>query len=457
MNSLWSLQVIGYIISIISVGLYTLYYHLLSQTLSYAIARSCGAVLKYILMPSIIPPICRVLITWLHNSTIGKYLGLDRRIGDHKLISIVCSLIALIHMIAHISNNPATLFTQPGITGMIMLSSMALPLAGVFIIRHYSLYMQHFSYSAQILRPHQLGAFIFIIMYGFHVSPPRLIYYSIGIYGTYLLDRLLEYYYYTYATRIRWARRIYGTSYIMLNIKKPLKFGISQAGQYAMISLPFIDGLLECYHPFTIISDTEDSLIFLIQKLGPWTQRLANLIDESQTAHKLKVNIIGPFGWTMSKFYDDDKITCIGTGIGITPFCSFLNGSYNRKEVIPFLDMHFTQKTLAEFIPCMASICSVCKNTLPRLSVHFYVTVMTDWPTIHDWCKSNSEDTIRYVLDDDIEEFDGLTVKIHIGRPNFKNIIENSSVVAVCGNPIVTHMVKKIANSYGKKCYMETF
>lgn len=465
-NKRWSCQALLFIAFITYLGISNLRYHLHNNTcLSYAIARTCGALLKWAFMPSIIPPISRVIFTEIRNSKIGRYVGLDRRIADHQLFALGATITALIHLIAHYFNNPASFQTRPGITGIIMLASLALPLFGVFLARRY-LYAQSqalthngdqkYSYGAQVLRPHQVGATIFILAYACHTPDGRLIYFAVSMYGIYLLDRLIEYCKYNHTTKIRKAIKIPGTDYIMLTVDKPAKFGTCYPGQYALLSFPEIDAFLECLHPFTILKDDGTGITFLIRKAGPWTQRLSDLIDDVQTGYRLKIIIIGPFGSTLNSFNDHPSLTFIGTGIGVTPFLSYLNYMFGHNLQTPILDIHFTQRNVHDLIPCIMTLKNMNEINRRRINVHLYVTGN----------KSTYDDTRDLDLPDNVTLCFNPTKRISLRgsrwilyteRPNFDTIIQNANIVAVCGNPNVTKMVSSLTLKYNKRCLKETF
>lgn len=379
----------------------------------YVLARSCGALLKFPLIPSIIPPICRVLFTNLRLSPIGRYLGLDRRLADHKLFATGASVFAIIHVVAHLFHNRESLYTRAGITGILMMSSLALPLAGVFLIRKYMPY----NYGAQVLRPHQVGSLLFTVAYAWHAN--HLIAWAIVFYSAYIIDRILEKTLYTHDTRIKKAQHIASTNYIMLTIERPRNFHKSYPGQYALLSFPEIDAFLECKHPFTIVRDDADGLCFIIQRSGPWTTRLAELIDENQTGCKLRIIVTGPYGATLDRF-SDRSVSFIGTGIGITPFLSYLN--YRKTGPV---SVYFSQRTMAELQPVFETLDRIDKM---GLSINLYVT--GEEPTRKD---------------------------VNRGRLNILDIVKNSTTVAVCGNPQVTKDVKNFSLKYGKPCFEETF
>lgn len=456
------MTVIGY------VGGSTLRYYLgIGESMMYAVARACGSILKIVLMPAIIPPISRVMYTEVRNSGIGRFLGLDRRIADHKLFAIAASVLAVVHMIAHYVYNPDNFSKQPGITGVIMLLSLALPLAGVFLCRWLIPSINKFSYSTQILRPHQLGASVFVLAYSYHTTDGRLIWYAVAMYGVYFVDRVLERLWYRYQARIRRAVKIDGTDFIMLTVDKPVSFPKSLPGQFCMLSFPGIDAELECAHPFTIINNRRDYLTFLIQKTGKWTSELYNLINHEQTGKGLPIIVLGPFGSTLNCFYRHEKMAFIATGIGITPFISFLDYSFNDGLKIPFVEMHVSQREFANFIPCIQAFENIDDANVSRLQVHFYFTGDTDISRLDNQLKQYSTDKVKLVLmvgterqiDMKISNVDKgiMLVLVHLNRPNFNDIIMRTDAVAVCGSHAVTSIVERVAIDSAKRCYKETY
>ena len=72
-----------------------------------------------------------------------------------------------------------------------------------------------------------------------------------------------------------------------------------------------------------------------IRAAGDWTKELHNLF---KTGEIPKINVDGPYGSPSQGLYDHDTVICSGTGIGITPFASFLRSVLirTRKNMIDF-------------------------------------------------------------------------------------------------------------------------
>lgn len=477
-NKRWSCQALAFMIFIFYIGVSNLKMHLDADAkISYAIARSFGSILKWFVL-SIIPPISRVIFTKIRNSYLGRCVGLDRRIADHKLFAFGASAAAVIHMLAHYIYNPQNFYRQPGITGLIMLSSLAVPLFGVFLARRCFSCIQKYSYSAQVLRPHQLGAAVFILAYAYHVPDGRLFNFAFAMYSLYLLDRILEYKY-IHTTRILEATKIQNRhaqslrsfqnpNYIMLTLERPPHFGDIQPGQYALLSLPQIDAFFECWHPFTISSFDASKITFLIQRVGPWTKRLAKfLFDDQKSLQSLQsqeISINGPYGSTLNNFNNYQSMTFIGTGIGVTPFLSYLNYIFSHEHLkmkrIPNLDLHFVQRTAEDLIPCIQALKTMPLSYVSRINVHLYVTgVVTEVVTgIVTQIESNIPDDVTVCINP-VKELSlrGKRWFIYTHKPDFETIVKESNIVAVCGNPCVIKTVSALALKHDKRCLKETF
>jgi predicted ferric reductase len=293
--------------------------------------------------------------------------------------------------------------------------------------------------------------------YAFHTSDLRLINYAVAMYGIYLIDRALEYFLYTYPTRIHCAKRIPNTDYIMLKVYRPIGFGKTLPGQYVMLSFPEIDAQLECLHPFTICCDDSNYLTFLIKITGKWTQSLANLVDDDQSCCKLRIIVIGPYGSTLSNFYDEANLTLIGTGIGVTMPMAFLNHTKYNLIKAPNINVHICQRNINDFVPFIETLQNMDRDN--NFTVHFYLTQQT-CNSILDFSKLDSSNKLIFVFDKDhfrTSRQKTMVVYVHRGRPDFDSIVTGSDVVGVCGTPEINSLISRICRRKGKKCYKETF
>ena len=91
-------------------------------------------------------------------------------------------------------------------------------------------------------------------------------------------------------------------------------------GQFVFIKIP--EASILQWHPFTLTSAPEDGFMMVhIRVAGNWTRKVHQLFKSGEIP---KIIIDGPYGSPSQGLYDHDTVLCCGTGIGITPFASFL-------------------------------------------------------------------------------------------------------------------------------------
>lgn len=100
-----------------------------------------------------------------------------------------------------------------------------------------------------------------------------------------------------------------------------------QPGMYAFICMPAYAPLQ--WHPFTICSgSTDETVDFLIDGVGDWTQALADYClraaEGEGTTPLPRVALNGPFPAPAQSAMTKRILVCIGAGVGITPFLSLL-------------------------------------------------------------------------------------------------------------------------------------
>lgn len=99
-------------------------------------------------------------------------------------------------------------------------------------------------------------------------------------------------------------------------------------GQYVFIKLPDIS-LFE-WHPFTLTSAPEDDFLQVyIRSTGDWTAKAYTLFNGDFTP---RIIIDGPYGTPSQGLNEFDTIICAGTGIGITPFASFVRSAMIKRS-----------------------------------------------------------------------------------------------------------------------------
>jgi len=468
-NKPWVLQATA-CVAVVAYEAYNTYENLVEQgsDFQYAIARSCGASLKLLTLSTFFP-LSRVLYTRIQNSRVGSYFGLDQRIVDHKIFATGILLFASTHTIAHYFYNPANFGKQPGITGIIMLSSFALPISGIFLLKKYAKPCTVKSYGSTIMRTHQSGAACFLLAYLFHTADLRLLKYAAISWSPLVIDRIIEKLFYRHPSFIKKAVIIPNTDFISLHINKPKHFREYHPGQFALLSFSEIDNVLEKPHPFTIVNVNANEIEFLIKQIGPWTQKLYHWIGslDEQNHSSYSVTMTGPLGKNILCDYSyKNPIAFIGTGIGMTPALAALN-EMTKRNVKAQLEFHISQKSLAEFIPCINVLSKIPpENSYSLKSVNFYITSK-------HINKDDIEQKFRNLESKSNLHFDfskmniglnktgmfskSVNVNVHFSRPDLENIIKGVKTVNICGNPEVSKTVVDLARKLGKRCYSESF
>jgi len=480
-NPNWSLQAVIYLLCIMYEAINT-YQELIDKGASpeYAIARSCGAVVK-LMMISILIPLSRVAYTKVQNSDAGHHLGLEHRILDHKLFASGIMMFSSLHAIAHYFYNRDNYLKQPGITGMVMLGTLVAPIGGVFLMRHFTKSNNKHSYEVSVLHPHQIGAAAFVGAYMVHTPDLRLLKYAAVTCLPMAIDRIVEFVCYRYPTTIKAARIVLNTDYMHLRLERPAKFDNFVPGQYVLLSIPAIDGFFRMPHPFTLVNDNGRELELLIKKTGPWTIKLYDWITQHPEHQSLRAVVIGPYGSPLVPAHAKHALTMIGTGIGMTPALAVLNGISNQIITDYKLDIHLSQRSLREFEPCVDALCQKDKRySTTNMTVHFYLTGREPDrnAVIEDLRSLGNKKKITFFIPEGSQyispaqaQYPGkqtrkktalsqagmFAVHIHLSRPNLKAIVSGSEAVSACGNPEVTKQVDALAKGCRIKCHLESF
>lgn len=375
-NKSWTLQAVAYLTTLgYVVG--SSYNAIVEEqeNVSVAIAKSTGAAIKFVLMPTIIAPVCRVLTSSLQGTNLARYIGINQKILSHKCIANLTVVAATIHSISHYIANADNYHKQTGITGIVMLSALAIPLGGMFLVRKIESVRNTCSYGMQIIRPHQLGATLFLICYGFHTEDLRLMIYAGGIFSGYALDKIIAFIKYKHVAHTHNIVMLENTDFISLKIERPPHFKITVPGDYALLSLPKINKVLEVSHPFTIVNDDNKTLEFLIKKNGIWTNKLWQLLTESKDLPPMRWSISGPYSSKLGNFYRKSHLTIIGMGIGITPYLSYMNWLLCKNSITPVLNIYISQRKIAEIIIFINLLKKISIQNFQIIkSVNFYLT-----------------------------------------------------------------------------------
>ncbi|STX28819.1 bifunctional nitric oxide dioxygenase/dihydropteridine reductase 2 [Legionella beliardensis] len=337
-----------------------------------AVAHAAGATIKYVLFPALTPYVMRLTTSVLQSSNIGYVLGLDKRFDTHKAVAGFISISSVIHTAGQLYHQPKVSTTQEGITGFILLGSVALPLGGAYFLAK-SNYMKNkrLPYEFIFLRPHQVGAALFIATYALHTKDLRLLPYVLGVGGAFILDRLIEKLFFTFSTVTSHATA-YGRI-IELEIAKPPKFGKHLPGQYAYLSLIEEGKLYHTSHPFTIANGhQQNNLRFYIASSGKWTEALVSQVINNKFA-VMQAKIAGPFGSPLQSQGKKTELVLISTGSGFTPFLALLSYHAQTKAPINVIAIH-SSSIVNEFTPLIQAIYDAACNHVNIHESHFYLT-----------------------------------------------------------------------------------
>lgn len=482
----WAIQVVAYISAVIYFAV-TTYQDLVEngESTEYAVARGAGAALKNVLVPTIFFPVSRMALTRIASiPVIDKFfISSEDRVDSHKLIGAGISIAAGLHTVAHLKNNPSILLTQPGMTGLMMLGSIAIPISGMYLFSQY-IRIGNMSYGLKVLGTHRIGASIFLAAYACHTTDRRLMLPAVVSVGGHLADYFIQNIFYTYRSQVSSVNLLSDGDMLSLKLKTPNGFQF-MPGQYARLTVPPIDTLFEYPHPLTIVNNQHDELEFIIKKAGPWTTRLFNWVEyASKNNIPTPVTISGPFGNSLTSCDMNKPLTFIATGIGITPLIAYLYYLHVTHAQSPEINMHISHRSLAGFMPLLAPLADVVNDGKIQ-SAHFYLTgnqeaeknshvrlneIVAAYPALRFFAaerkserNAGNHDAMpdKHVIDSTWERsgmglFSG--IEVHFKRPNLRDIIAGKRhTIAVCGNPALTREVKKISSECEIRCYKEAF
>jgi len=141
-------------------------------------------------------------------------------------------------------------------------------------------------------------------------------------------------------------------TYLMISRPPFLWCDRFKAGMYAFICMP--EYAPAQWHPFSICSGPEDeTLQFIIQGVGDWTQELARRCLEMQKPPEEgslmtkfpTIAVDGPYLAPTVSALSREVLVAVGAGVGVTPFLSLLSaiitGLTRESESIPLREAHF--------------------------------------------------------------------------------------------------------------------
>jgi NAD(P)H-flavin reductase len=153
-----------------------------------------------------------------------------------------------------------------------------------------------------------------------------------------------------------------------------------QVGEFAYINVPAISSWE--WHPFTISrTETLESgaqvLTFCIMSAGIWTKALSNLFDESVA--RPAIHIDGPFYAPTVSMPSRSTVVGIGSGVGVTPFLSFLGSMASAREGTRHKQAHifWTSPWATDFLLFRDLLAQVDKRTASggcRTTFHLHAT-----------------------------------------------------------------------------------
>jgi len=145
----------------------------------------------------------------------------------------------------------------------------------------------------------------------------------------YFCDRMAMYMNHRHQTKligssVVWGKK--GSKLIILNVKRPALFEFN-SGQYAYLRINAINNE---WHPYSIASRPDSlTLQFYIEvhEGKTWTKQLWNLFYDEATlkrndAESLKIEVMGPYGSSLSRGQKYSHILAIGAGTGVVPILS---------------------------------------------------------------------------------------------------------------------------------------
>jgi hypothetical protein len=130
------------------------------------------------------------------------------------------------------------------------------------------------------------------------------------------------------ASSVVWGSN--GSKLVILKVQRPSLFQF-KPGQYAFIKIDAIDGH---WHPFSIASHPNSPYlefyieVFDRKKKSTWTKQLWYMMncecgdDKGNEAFSLKVDVMGPYGTSLTGDQSFSNIVAVGAGTGVVPILS---------------------------------------------------------------------------------------------------------------------------------------
>ena len=242
----------------------------------------------------------------------------------------------------------------------------------------------------------------------------------------------------------------------------------SVAGAYYRICIPKIGW--EWYSFSLANSEFTDQLMFLIEPIGIWTDKLQKL-------NEFTILICGPFLTSCTKILDNKRNICVSTGIGIAPFLSIMdtkvdlskiNSQFRENYEFTF-EEELTQKIaigpkdIVDFsfnkIGKQKLTCIwICSDFKFVISLYKYIKLI-----LKDCRKIEFKIYITHKFEDHDIEGKFLLLRMlkeeecmYYGRPNFNKMVNYDSMF-FCGSPSLKTFLKEKCRNSGIKFYYQIF
>jgi len=225
------------------------------------------------------------------------------------------------------------------------------------------------------------------------------------------------------------------------------------AGQYMFLRIPAISS--HEMHPFSISSSpwpaTQHFITFHIKSMGAgtWTEKLLQLSNDKSQKRSLKVFMDGPYGaWSIDpKRYP--RLVLVAGGIGITPLMSLLTDLLAQERTLPqdtSVHLMWSSRDLEAFTQWFPEEIAKLQES-KMFHLHLFLTQK------------------HGTFTEDIEMGSGFQVAWKTGRPNYSDLIVESTAdviagdvgVFACGPAPMVASVQSEAHKRGFMFHKETF
>lgn len=453
-----SLFILGYYIQSSNICLSSL------NRLQYSvyISRGAGLTLSVFMTLNIIINL-KYSLTFLRQFRMFSFLKHfypQHAVKIHKDLTGIIIVYAIIHSVSHYFNfytaeklNISTMFnihykTYGGITGHIMITFM-------FLLVFLSIKFFRKNWFNNIFKRFHNLYYIVFIAFIFHsrgcfvkTNDKRCLpYYSIYHFSFAFIVFLAEKSIRFFKPKLQLYDVFYYKDCFRLIFKKTFSY---RAGQYILLRAKG-GGMPYEYHPFTIVShpDIDNDISVYIKQAGDWTVKLRDNIELNET---MEFFYDGPF--SSPSELSEKSCIIVATGIGITPYISFINEiafKYPRED----FDIKFKCQIIwivkrTDDISWFKNIFSKVTRVVPAnvLDIKIFLT------------EKFQEERGYNLTMNSLERVNNMQYKIGIdlfhGRPVIKNIIFDSIVRTYVSDTTIINVfccsIKAVKNETYNAC-----